>query len=82
MLLPDMLHSIPRNSAGCQSSVHISSSAENQLSIEDVAYAISCEQCKCVVYVGETELQVRERIVKHLRFVRLNNDKPVNKVKR
>ena len=44
----------------------------------NVVYAISCRKCSLVVYVGETERQIRERMTEHLRDVRLAKDKPIN----
>jgi hypothetical protein len=43
-----------------------------------VVYAISCVQCKKVIYVGETERSVGERMQEHMRDVRTKTDKPIN----
>ena len=44
----------------------------------NVVYAINCARCGVVVYVGETERQLQERMKEHLRDVRLEKDKPIN----
>ncbi len=44
----------------------------------NVVYAISCRRCSCVVYVGETERTLKERMTEHLRDIRLQRDKPIN----
>ena len=46
--------------------------------LRNVVYAISCKRCNSVVYVGETERQLKERMKEHLRDVRLDKDKPIN----
>ena len=43
----------------------------------NVVYAISCARCTQMVYVGETERQVRERMSEHMRDVRLRREKPI-----
>ncbi|KAH3741049.1 hypothetical protein DPMN_047767 [Dreissena polymorpha] len=43
----------------------------------NVIYGIGCNKCECVVYVGETERQIRERMSEHLRDVRLHKEKPI-----
>ena len=44
----------------------------------NVVYCIRCNRCNIVVYVGETERQLKERMAEHLRDVRLKKDKPIN----
>jgi len=46
--------------------------------VKNVVYAILCKRCSTVVYVGETERQLHERMKEHLRDVRLGKDKPIN----
>ena len=41
-------------------------------------YCIVCELCDCVVYVGETGREIRERMTEHLRDIRLQKEKPIN----
>ena len=43
-----------------------------------VVYSISCKKCETVVYVGETERQLNERMTEHLRDIKLQRDKPIN----
>ena len=45
--------------------------------LQNVVYAISCSRCEFVVYVGETERQVQDRLKVHLRDVRLRKYKPI-----
>ena len=45
---------------------------------KNVVYAISCRICERVVYIGETERQLHERMREHMRDVRLKKDKPIN----
>ena len=44
----------------------------------NVVYGISCAKCDKIVYVGETERQLRERMKEHLRDVRQKSEKPIN----
>jgi hypothetical protein len=44
----------------------------------NVVYAIRCVQCDIVVYVGETERTVGERMKEHIRDVRTRTEKPIN----
>ncbi len=43
----------------------------------NVVYGTLCEECGCVVYVGETERTVSERIKEHMADIRHATDKPV-----
>ena len=43
-----------------------------------VVYSISCKKYETVVYVGETERQLNERMTEHLRDIKLQRDKPIN----
>ena len=45
---------------------------------KNVVYAIACDRCRRVVNVGETQRQIRERMIEHLREVRLMKDKPIS----
>ncbi|KAH3725547.1 hypothetical protein DPMN_051392 [Dreissena polymorpha] len=40
----------------------------------NVVYGIGCNRCKCG---GETERQIRERMIEHIRDVRLHKQKPI-----
>ena len=42
-----------------------------------IIYGSTCTECGKVVYVGETGRQLKERVEKHLRDIRLNRDKSV-----
>ena len=44
----------------------------------NVVYGIICLRCASTVYVGETERELGERMIEHLRDVRLGKDKPIN----
>ena len=44
----------------------------------NVIYGIICLRCASTVYVGETERELGERMIEHLRDVRLGKDKPIN----
>ena len=44
----------------------------------NMVYAITCDQSRRVVYVGETVRQIRERMIEHIRDVRLMKDKSIN----
>lgn len=52
---------------------------EVDCSTRNVVYVISCVRCDRVVYVGETERSVRERMLEHMRDVRNGLDKPIIK---
>ena len=45
--------------------------------LQNVVDAISCSRFDVVVYVGETERHVQDRMKEHLRDVRLRKDKPI-----
>jgi hypothetical protein len=45
----------------------------------NVVYGLRCSPCERMVYVGETERTVKERINEHLRDVRCCCDKPINR---
>ena len=45
----------------------------------NVVYALACHRCDRTVYVGETERTLKARITEHLRDVRLEKEKPINK---
>ena len=45
--------------------------------LQNVVFAISCSRCDVVVYVGETERPVQDRMREDLRDVRLQTDKPI-----
>ena len=57
--------------------MHIYSTAQPS---SNVVYAVFCTKCKHVVYVGETETQLKERIQNHLSDIRTHKqyDKPVS----
>ena len=44
----------------------------------NVVYGIICIRCDFIVYVGETERELRKRMGEHLRDVRLRKEKPIN----
>ena len=44
----------------------------------NVIYGIICLRCAFTMYVGETERELGERMIEHLRDVRLGKDKPIN----
>ena len=46
---------------------------------KNVIYGILCEKCKSIVYVGETERSLKERIDEHVRDVRQGSEQPINK---
>ena len=45
----------------------------------NLIYCLLCDKCNVVVYVGETERSLKERLTEHLRDVRNGADKPINK---
>lgn len=46
---------------------------------ENVVYGIYCCRCTKMVYVGETERQLRDRIREHMADIRLGRKTPVGK---
>jgi hypothetical protein len=48
----------------------------------NVVYAVHCKKCKHIVYVGETETMLKDRIQNHLSDIRTfkKYDKPINKI--
>lgn len=45
----------------------------------NLVYGLMCARCDKTIYVGETERTLKERITEHLRDVRLQTEKPVNR---
>jgi hypothetical protein len=47
----------------------------------NVVYAVDCKKCKHIVYVGETETMLKDRIQNHLSDIRTfkKYDKPVSR---
>ena len=43
----------------------------------NLIYCILCNKCRCTVYVGQTQREIRERMREHLRDIRQQNDKPI-----
>ena len=56
---------------GCNSGRRYSSPSNVNCKEKNVVYAISCRLSERVVYVGETERQLHERMREHMRDVRL-----------
>ena len=63
---------------GCNSGRTYSVPSNVNCKEKNVVYAISCRLCESVVYVGETETQLHERMREHIRDVRLKRDEPRN----
>ena len=63
---------------GCNSGRTYSVPSNVNCKEKNVVYAISCRLCESVVYVGETETQLHERMREHIRDVRLKRDEPIN----
>ena len=63
---------------GCNSGRTYSVPSNVNCKEKNVVYAISCRICERVVYVGETERQLHERMGEHMRGVCLKKDKPIN----
>ena len=64
--------------AGCNSGRTYSVPSNVKCKEKNIVYAISCRICERVVYVGETERQLHERMREHMRDVRLKKDKHIN----
>jgi hypothetical protein len=45
----------------------------------NLVYGLRCKRCCVMVYVGETERTLKERVTEHMRDVRCENDKPINR---
>ena len=42
-------------------------------------YGLLCKRCDKTIYVGETERSLKERISEHLRDIKQQTDKPINR---
>ena len=43
----------------------------------NLVYGLVCQRCNVTVYVGETGRTLKERMVEHLRDIRMQADKPI-----